>query len=835
MKKRLLCLLLTAVLILGMFAGSTSSARAAERQEKTRAIAIVFDNSGSMYENNITRWCQATYAMEVFAAMMNENDTLLIYPMHPITMGKDGQRVTSLTIHGPQEASIIRDIYTPDPGGTPFATVGNAYQGLQQVKADEKCLIVITDGEFDGRPRGDWVSKELDKLSDVNVMFLGMGIGKDFQPKESDPTRQYYRFPEPEQVLPELSSMCNRIFGRSQLEVQNNKITFDVTMGKIIVFVQGENISDVTLSGGTKVSEHTTKYSELGCGDPYYNHNYDPDLQGMLVTYTGLDADPKGTTYDISFKGTARDIIVYYEPDVELVVNMINSEGVTVDVSSGKIPAGEYRLEYGLVDSHGRPTNSKLLGSQNYALTYSLNGVEKTVTDNKSGSFPLTLEPETKLQANITVRFLDDFTDSYDNTDLGWPPDGLQIGYLEVGNVELQVSGGQSSYNLSTMEQNAVYDLTISHDGELLSGEQLDRTAISVDLQGGNAQTFLERTDTGYTLYILYNGDAASTTCGDYSLNLSASYTLDTTGQSSVVSKPFTLVDDSTDLGMYIEVPQRFYQISKISEGQPLYVYVTREGRPMEMAEFAAASPLVEIPGVEFDLKADGANSRYIITLKEDNALPGKHPVTVTVDAPDEVGRVVTVQATAEIELQKYPPWLPGLITCLGILVILLLIWLYLNTKILPKHISVGQCTFIVDGNIVTGAAKTVYTGKNKRRGTLAVTSPHYGANPAAKCGYTLELEAVSPRRTKSKARSARVVGIRPLSASSTIAVQIGGCNMARDPATGKLMKVGGRPGAPISFNVGNNARTSVTAEVMDMANGGGEITVSLSAPLKFL
>ena len=68
-----------------------------------------------------------------------------------------------------------------------------------------------------------------------------------------------------------------------------------------------------------------------------------------------------------------------------------------------------------------------------------------------------------------------------------------------------------------------------------------------------------------------------------------------------------------------------------------------------------------------------------------------------------------------------------------------------------------------------------------------------------------------------------------------TIAVQIGGCNLSRDPVSGKLMKAGGKPGAPLSFKVGNKAKTSVTAEVMDMANGGGEVTVSMSVPLKFL
>ena len=87
----------------------------------SRAIAIVFDNSGSMYMNGDQAWCRATYAMEVFASMLNEGDTLLIYPMHPITVGD-----TEYTMDNPfrvtdaAQAFMIRDIYTKEAFGTPI-------------------------------------------------------------------------------------------------------------------------------------------------------------------------------------------------------------------------------------------------------------------------------------------------------------------------------------------------------------------------------------------------------------------------------------------------------------------------------------------------------------------------------------------------------------------------------------------------------------------------------------------------------------------------------------------------------------------------------------------
>ena len=53
----------------------------------TRAIYVVFDNSGSMYGPGNKAWSQAIYAMEVFAAMMNfdSGDQMKIFPMHDVT------------------------------------------------------------------------------------------------------------------------------------------------------------------------------------------------------------------------------------------------------------------------------------------------------------------------------------------------------------------------------------------------------------------------------------------------------------------------------------------------------------------------------------------------------------------------------------------------------------------------------------------------------------------------------------------------------------------------------------------------------------------------------
>ena len=66
--RRLLSMLL--VLVLGFATASGALAAGGTKNTVSRSIAIVFDNSGSMYMQGNKAWCRATYAIEVFASMM---------------------------------------------------------------------------------------------------------------------------------------------------------------------------------------------------------------------------------------------------------------------------------------------------------------------------------------------------------------------------------------------------------------------------------------------------------------------------------------------------------------------------------------------------------------------------------------------------------------------------------------------------------------------------------------------------------------------------------------------------------------------------------------------
>ena len=156
-KSSVLSLLL--VLLCGLVVLSSLTVGAAEKNNNisknltSHDIAIVFDNSGSMFETN--SWSQALYAMEVFASMLNYKDEdgntidkLTIYPMSKIRIGKNGKSQSKFEITSKNKVKDIEKIYTPQTASTILKPAYSAVSDLKKSKFDEKWLILLTDGDF---------------------------------------------------------------------------------------------------------------------------------------------------------------------------------------------------------------------------------------------------------------------------------------------------------------------------------------------------------------------------------------------------------------------------------------------------------------------------------------------------------------------------------------------------------------------------------------------------------------------------------------------------------------------------------------------------------------
>lgn len=837
MKKRMLSLLLVMVMVLTMLPWMGFTAEAAAKKEPKRVIGIVFDDSGSMYGGGNYSWCRATYAVEVFAAMMNDGDQLQIYPMNGVKLDDMGTTYTMqnpLIVNGPEESSVVRQMVGMQTGnGTPIETIDWAYEGLMNTQADEKYLIVLTDGGYFHSKTGYEMSltETEQALTDVlgqyardmNVMYLGIGSSVAV-PTVIDPSRQLFlEASDTAQTLNQLTRMCNTIFGRNEMPNVTDKIELDVTLSKLIVFVQGENVSGVSVSGGSEIRSTDTHYP-----DPLFPQgSIDYSLQGTLVTYGAFDAG----TYDLSFTGDATSINVYYEPDVSLSVRLLDPNGNEVTAGSTDLYSGTYYLEYGMVDRDGEPTTSSLLGETKYELTYYINGQEYTENATQSGKLPIELEAGDVLDGKVKVIYLEDYPD-----EKSLPCGEIMIEPMPLEELIITVSGGSDAYALTELEGQAVYDVQLSYGGAPLTGEELKKVVPNIQLTGGNAECDWEMTDSGVRVTIGYaGGDPLNTECGDYQLSIGADYTNqdDQPVSATPVVKEFSIEDNSSSVSAEFQLETDYYVTSELDSAQPIKLVLSVGGVPLTAEQFnQVLVESIDTDNLACDISPDPANSCYVIKMRASEVENGRYKLSCKLQIPNEIGRLVEAKDEASFQVQPYPEWLPWVIAIAVALVLFAIIWAFLNTKVLPKKIAVGKCTFNVDGSNIPGSPSCVYVGGGKKRGTLEINSPRYAANPSAFCGFKLELEADSPRRTKSSARSAKVRNVTALNPSTTY-LKTGPFKMVQDPVTEKLVRAVGKADAPIEFSIKNNVSCTVTASVLDVTTGG-ETAVNLTVNLKF-
>ena len=532
--KKIISLFLTVILLFTCVLVGTTTVYAA-KTESSRGIAIVFDNSGSMYDAGDQAWCRATYAMEVFASMLNSGDTLQIYPMHPITVGdKEFTMQNPLQITDAAQASTIREILTKDAGGTPIESIDCAVQGLQKLQTDKKYLVVLTDGGTFSK-NGNGLTKyrtktELDNRirayasKTMTVMYLGIGSEACVpNTKESE----YFikkQAVNTADVLSTLTDMCNLIFGRDTLpknRISNKTMKFDISMKKLIVFVQGDNISDLKIkpesgdSVGKLINSQQTKYSTKGAAD--YKSVADTSLQGMIITYEDCAAG----SYNIEYVGTATSVEVYYEPDADLEFIFTDSEGNNVDLNS--LYEGEYKVSFGMKDAKtGKLISSDLLGKPHYEGSYTINGEKTNFThDGQSGEVPIVLKMNDTFEADLTVAYLSGYTISKNSTDFGWPKGGVKVLAPPLGKFDAKLTVSQDYILIKELEQTPEFIVDLTIGGKKLTAEEFDAVTVTVDC-GGIAHTVTpKKEDSQYLIKLEPTKGIAE---GGYRINVDAKY-----------------------------------------------------------------------------------------------------------------------------------------------------------------------------------------------------------------------------------------------------------------------------------------------------------------------
>ncbi len=378
----------------------------------TRIINVVYDDSGSMIQTRgqlVDTWCQAKYAMEVFAAMLGAKDTMNIYVMSDFEygttkgprlkiQGSDGVAANVGKIHG----------MVTYAGNTPFNSVRKAYKDIAAATADEKWLVVLTDGEFQNAGNIDTFFAQ--KADNVKVMFLGMGPDADGITANEAKSIYYVKANNNAEILTKITDISTRIFNRDKLDVNVTAKTFsfDIPMGELIVFAQGNNvaISGIKNAEGKVFTPSTTpvsvKYSEVPTTNPAHTEfKVDKSLQGCIATFKD---DFVAGNYSIDI-ANAETIEIYYKPNIEIAAYLKDAEGNEVtDLSD--LAAGKYTIDFGFVKggTDEKIGSSKLLGNVTYQATVTNNGVKHQQTY-ASGSEILI--DEGSLSIDVSGHYLD--------------------------------------------------------------------------------------------------------------------------------------------------------------------------------------------------------------------------------------------------------------------------------------------------------------------------------------------------------------------------------------------------------------------------------------------
>lgn len=421
----IITILLTFCISMVMFQYST--AVNAETAKPTRVINVVYDDSGSMIDNDTgyhDGWCQAKYALEVFSAMLEKNDTMNVYAMSDFSYyGIDYYAVPPhITLMGQNEASDnVSQVHSmlTDASATPFETVMTAYTDLSEITADEKWLVVLTDGSFAKFENETQVSvskNEIDayfaaKDSDVSIMYLAIGSGASTITEDESNDIYLESAVSNMDILTKITEISNRIFDRNRLQVDaaNRSFSFDIPMNELIVFAQGKNvkINGIQSQTGTEFTSDgqpvEVKYSEVAATNYSNDSNVivNKNLEGKIAYFTG-DFDAGDYMVDVSGADT---IEIYYRPNVDIAIHLVNSEGTRLSTSD-PIPQGTYTLEYGFVKAgtDDMLPQSELLGTIDFSASVSFNG---TLDGKQYGNGDSITVQEGSMDIEATAKYLD--------------------------------------------------------------------------------------------------------------------------------------------------------------------------------------------------------------------------------------------------------------------------------------------------------------------------------------------------------------------------------------------------------------------------------------------
>lgn len=491
--KKLISKLLVFVMLITLAVPAGLISQAAEVQKSgARAIYVVFDNSGSMYGPGNMAWSQATYAMEVFAAMMNydNGDQMKIFPMHDVTTDGTGA-TSSITVSSISDIAQIHNMYTPQPLGTPYTQVNTAANELAALLdsggAAEGWLVVLTDGDFDSDLPATNLQTDLEQKAEMRdnmyVQYLAMGSDiKTVADAKEEIGLYSQKVENSSQVINELAVISNRIFERNEYTSLKNdgSLSFDIPLSRLIVFAQGSDVSINSLKNKEGSEINLESNYEVSCSSTdgggltsfvTETPTKDTSLKGQVAVFSDTSAIMEGD-YTLDVAG-ADSVKIYYEPDVRFGAGLYRGDE---QVDASTIEGGTYSIRVGFINQLTGEfiENTSLLGEPEYKLT--VNGEEYGLGGSSGAYQSVEIQADGDLlEISADVTYLNNYTDHIDMS-------------FQVCTLDMEVEAPKSAALKEIPDGSGRITVEATRNGEPLTEEQWKNASVDVeskDSEGG--------------------------------------------------------------------------------------------------------------------------------------------------------------------------------------------------------------------------------------------------------------------------------------------------------------------------------------------------------------
>ncbi|MGI5878156.1 MAG: hypothetical protein ACOX7W_06070 [Christensenellales bacterium] len=562
-------------------------------EQSARHVAVVYDDSGSMYYDPATRrplmrWVQANYTLQTFLALLGERDELYV------TYMSEPDAVPVNLIEGDRAAAVesIRG-WQGFVSNTPFEAVEAAYAhllALGRPAQDEYWLVIMTDGDFIGF------------TSDLTERFTGMiremaahnktlkvvffAIGEDVSCPGADPANGLlvYRTDE-EGIVSTMADLSDVISARQRVAEESlaasgasaMSCSARIPLRSMVVYVQGSAQPLVSATGPDGQALQRTTVAGIEAPAPFRLDNgieltSDSALSGSVTHITSADGMLPPGDYTLTFADALESIRcrVLLEPAIGLRLRYL-SGGSEIAIPRN----GEFvDIEAVLVDDKGDLFDPALLDG---ALSCRLQEIRDGVVSRSVDGFRLnnvrmidgrvSVVWEASMEGYFTVR---------GRMNYEAPPPGITQAPTAAPTsapsespLTLRITGSlQSGPVPLTRLEEAEAVITPTLDGEPLDAEQAARGELTVEcLYPIEYAVEYEPARMGYVLSLrYYSGNPLITSVGPVQMLLRY---VGGDGRSVSQTLAFTIADMSVfqRYGMQILIPLLLLALAAVLSG----------------------------------------------------------------------------------------------------------------------------------------------------------------------------------------------------------------------------------------------------------------------------